>query len=259
MSEMPEPERKPGGETPPSTSGGTPDATPPHAMAAEAIPGNLARNEDGDHLVSGLHFRGKLPHLKRDGAIYFVTFRLNDSLPGSEIVRLKLERAAMLEQARAAKRPLTWHEEEQLLAWYCEKVELLLDAGRGACWLHKPEIAELVGNAINFFDGKRYDLRAWVIMPNHVHAIVWPYPGRTLSEILHSWKSYTSKEANKLLGRTGQTFWQAESFDHVIRNEEERVRLVNYVENNPAKAGLCKGKEDWKWSSACKGGVRRPA
>jgi putative DNA methylase len=95
-------------------------------------------------LVAGLHFRGKLPHLKREGTVYLVTFHLADSLPAHEVARLKHERKVILEQARAAKRPLTWHEEQQLLAWYCDKVEALLDAGHGACWLSKPEIADLV-------------------------------------------------------------------------------------------------------------------
>src|SRR5438552_3134776 len=106
-----------------------------------------------DPLVSGLHFRGKLPHLKREGTVYFVTFRLVDSLPSHEVARLKHERAAILEQARAAKRPLTWHEEQELLAWYCDKVEALLDAGCGACWMSKSEVADLVANAVRFFSG----------------------------------------------------------------------------------------------------------
>src|SRR5262245_54153700 len=72
------------------------------------------------------------------------------------------------------------------------KVEALRDAGRGACWLSKPEVAELIANAVRFFEGQRYELRAWVIMPNHVHAVVWPTTGNTLSGILHSWKSFTS-------------------------------------------------------------------
>ena len=204
-----------------------------------------------DPLVSGLHFRGKLPHLKKEGALYFVTFRLADSLPATEIARLKHERAAILEQARAAKSPLSWHEEESLLAWYCDKVEALLDAGHGACWMSKPDVAELVAGAVKFFAGERYELRAWVVMPNHVHVVVWPMPGHTLSEILHSWKSYTSKEANKLLRRAGGKFWQDESFDHWVRDDEERARLVAYVENNSVKAGLCQRPGDWKWSSAC--------
>lgn len=201
-------------------------------------------------LVSGLHFRGKLPHLKSEGALYFVTFRLGDSLPAHEIARLKHERAVILEQSRAAKAPLPWHDEQQLLAWYCEKVEALLDAGHGSCWLSRPDVATLVANALRFFEGNRYDLKAWVIMPNHVHVVVFPYPNHTLSEILHSWKSYSSKEANKMLGRCGQTFWQSESFDHWIRDDAARERLVRYAVNNPVKAGFCARPEEWKWSSA---------
>jgi REP element-mobilizing transposase RayT len=210
-------------------------------------------------LVCGLHFRGKLPHLKREGAIYFVTFRLSDSLPAHEIARLKHERAVILDQARAATHPLAWHEEEELLVWYCDKVEALLDAGSGACWMSKPEVADLVAGAVRFFDGQRYDLHAWVVMPNHVHVVVWPYPEHTLSDILHSWKSFTSKKVNKLLHRDGKTFWQSESFDHWVRDDAERVRLVAYVENNPVKARLCQRPEDWKWSSARDRAVARPA
>ena len=216
-----------------------PDASQPSSASSPPNP-----------LVAGLHFRGTLPHLKREGAVYFVTFRLADSLPAHEVARLKHERQVILEQARAAKRPLTWHEEQQLLAWYCDKVEALLDAGRGACWLSKPEIAGLVAGALNHFAGQRYELRAWVVMPNHVHVVVWPMPGHTLSDILHSWKSFTSSQANKLLRRTGEAFWQAESFDHWIRDDEERARLVAYVEDNPVKAGFCRRPEDWNWSSA---------
>ena len=201
-------------------------------------------------LVSGLHFRGQLPHLKKEGAVYFVTFRLNDSLPAHEIARLKHERSVIVEQARAAKRPLTWHEEQKLVGWYCDKVETLLNAGKGACWMSRTDVADLIASALKFFVGQRYELRAWVVMPNHVHATVWPLAGHTLSEILHSWKSYTSKEANKLLHRVGEPFWQKESFDHWIRDDAERAQLVAYVENNPVKAGLCKRPEDWKWSSA---------
>jgi REP element-mobilizing transposase RayT len=212
--------------------------------------GQPADSPQPNPLVSGLHFRGRLPHLKKEGVVYFVTIRLADSLPAHEVARLKHERKVILEQARAAKSPLTWHEEQQLLAWYCDKVEALLDAGHGACWLSKPEIADLVAGAVEFFDGQRYELRAWAVMPNHVHAIVWPMPDHTLSGILHSWKSDTSKEANKLLHRAGETFWQTESFDHWIRDDAEHGRLVAYTENNPVKARLCKAPEDWKWSSA---------
>jgi len=87
-------------------------------------------------------------------------------------------------------------------------------------------------------------------MPNHVHAVLRPCHGHTLSKILHSWKSFTSKWANRLLQRVDGKFWQAESFDHYIRDDDERARVVDYVENNPVKAKLCARPEEWKWSSA---------
>ncbi len=188
--------------------------------------------------------------MKREGVAYFVTFRLADSLPADEIRRLKHEREALLADALAHKRPLTWHEEQQLLAWYSEKVERLLDAGHGDCWLNRPEVGELVATAVKFFAGQRYDLRAWVVMPNHVHVVVWPHPGRVVSEILHSWKSYTATQANRLLRREHEPFWQTESYDHWIRDDAESTRLVAYIEANPVKAGLCARPEDWRWSSA---------
>jgi REP element-mobilizing transposase RayT len=204
---------------------------------------------DPRRLVSGFHSRGHLPNIKREGAVYFVTFRLADSLPREIIEKLKHEREAILRQSLAANRPLTWHE-EQLFAWYSERVESFLDAGSGECWLRQPEIARLVADAIKFFDRDRYDLHAWVVMPNHAHVVVWPRPGHTLSAILHSWKSFTATKANKVLKRAGKHFWQKESYNHWIRDDAERTWLCAYVVNNPVKARLCARPEDWPWSSA---------
>jgi REP element-mobilizing transposase RayT len=205
-------------------------------------------------LVAGLHTRGYLPHLKREGAAYFVSFRLADTLPREVLLRFKQEREAILEHAKARRAPLTLTEQEQLFVWYCDKVDGYLDAGHGACWLRRPEIADLVAGTFGFFDGRRYELRAWVVMPNHVHVVVWPRPPWTLSHILHSWKSFTAIRANQTLGRVGQPFWQRESFDHLIRNDDDLARCCAYTVNNPVKAGLCARPEDWKWSS-----VYRPA
>ena len=130
---------KPAATTPAAT---TPAATPP----GSAKPAALA--ESPSSLTAGFHFRGRLPHLKREGAAYFVTFRLADSLPATEVLRLKREREALLADALAHKRPLTWHEQQQLLAWYSEKVDRLLDAGHGACWLQRPDLGEMVAGAL---------------------------------------------------------------------------------------------------------------
>src|SRR5213593_4618804 len=205
---------------------------------------------DNNPLASGFHSRGSLPHLKRQGASYFVAFRLAGSLPKEVLIRLKAEREAIIAQARAAKRPLTWHEQEELFRWYSTRVDKYLDAGHGDCWLARPEIADLVAGAMQFHAGARFDLHAWVVMPNHVHAVLRPQPGWTLSEILKSWKGFATREANRSLQLTGTTFWQVESNDHLIRDDEDRHRCCQYTTMNPVSAGLCKLPEDWTWSSA---------
>ena len=125
---------------------------------------------------------------------------------------------------------------------HSQRVEKYLDAGYGACHMKDPRVAQLVRDALLHFDGQRYDLLAWCVMPNHVHAVVEPRPGHDLSNILHSWKSFTSNQANQVLGRTG-TFWQAESFDHLIRDAEDFDRALHYTLDNPKQAGL----KDWQW------------
>ena len=156
----------------------------------------------------------------------------------------------LIAHALAAKRPLTWREQEEVFRWYCARVDGYLDEGRGDCFLSQPAIAKLVSGALKFFLGQRYELPAWVVMPNHVHAVVHPLPGHTLSDIEHSWKSYTANEANKLLHRVGQTFWQPECFDHLVRDNADHARCSQYVTNNPVSARLCERPEDWPWSSA---------
>ena len=105
-------------------------------------------------------------------------------------------------------------------------------------------------NALLFGETVRrfYDLRAWVVMPNHVHAIFEP---RTAMPTIMRWlKGRTSRVANRILSRTGTPFWQDEVFDHWVRSGEELQDLIEYVENNPVKADLVKAKEQWCWSSA---------
>jgi REP element-mobilizing transposase RayT len=201
-------------------------------------------------LVSGFHSRKVLPHLKREGASYFVTFRLAGTLPREVLLKLKAERESVLRHALVAKRPLTWHEQEGLFRWYSSRVDAYLDAAHGECWLRQADIAGLVSGALRFFMGERYELGAWVVMPNHIHAVLHPLPGWTLSKILKSWKGYTAREANKILGRIGEKFWQTESFDHVIRDDEDAHRCCLYTTMNPVNARLCARPEDWLWSSA---------
>lgn len=129
------------------------------------------------------------------------------------------------------------------------RVEEYLDAGHGACWLRRPEVAALVEGALRHFDGERYRLLAWCVMPNHVHALIETREGFPLADVLHSWKSFTSRVAGERVGRNGP-FWQREYLDRYVRNAEHYQAVVVYIEENPVNAGLAKVKTDWPWSSA---------
>jgi len=211
-----------------------------------------------DRLRSGVHSRGYLPHVKREGVSYFVTFRLADSLPREVLLKFQAERAARLRTFFAASEarkkdtatPMPSESEDEINRDYNRDVERYLDRGAGACYLRRPEIAELVANAMRYFEGQRYYLSEWVVMPNHVHAVLRPMANHSIGEIMKSWKGYTAREANKTLNRIGEPFWQQEPFDHWIRDDEERARICRYVRNNPVTARLCAAPEDWRWSSA---------
>jgi REP element-mobilizing transposase RayT len=128
------------------------------------------------------------------------------------------------------------------------RLEDYLDRGLGECFLRDPRIAALVEQAMRFHHGQRFDLMAWVVMPNHVHTLI--QVGQTpLTRIVQNWKSIVAVEANKLLGRTGR-FWQPDYWDHYMREAEQALKAVRYIENNPVKARLCRAPEDWSFGSA---------
>ena len=202
-----------------------------------------------------------LPHWTRDGAWYAVTFRLWDALPQRVVQSWLFERENIVKTAVQMKRPLSKQEEQRLAHLYSEKVERYLDAGHGSCFMKDDRVAQLVTTALHHFDRQRYSLAAWCVMPNHVHVVVQPFAGRItggtpvphseLPNILHSWKSFTAKEANKLLRRSGE-FWQAEYYDHLIRDEADFRHAVKYVLDNPIKTGL----RNWKWIGLTECGKR---
>jgi len=187
--------------------------------------------------------RGYLPHLEGKHPIYFVTFRLADSLPRELVVRVRKQREA-LEKARAAGASVAADRVRlQELRALLQKVERCLDSGLGACYMRDFRIAKIVADAIRHFHGKRYQVLAWCVMPNHVHVVFSTLGERKLEAILHSWKSFSAQGANRLLGRSGG-FWQREYFDHLVRNEASLSRIIRYVQENPQKAGL----RDWPWA-----------
>jgi valyl-tRNA synthetase len=166
-------------------------------------------------------------------------------MPVKVLEQWRVEREKIVHNSTSQGRELTLQEQQELVRLYSDKVESYLNAGHGRCYLRESKIAELVANTFKHFDGERYDLIAWAIMPNHIHVVLIPREGVELSEILHSWKSYTATQANKLLNRTGD-FWHSEYYDHLIRDEEDFAHQVNYVLSNPIKAGL----ENWPWVGA---------
>lgn len=230
---------------------------PDHERVRFALRATGVKPEPANPLRSGIHSRGYLPHVKREGASYFVTFRLADSLPQEVLMQFQRERAERLRRVllppASAGPTASADSEEEINRDYHRKVERYLDRGVGACQLRRPEVADMVATAVRYFEGQRYLLDAWVVMPNHVHAVLWPMPNHTLSEILKNWKGFTAREANKMLRQVGATFWQPESFDHWIRDDNEKARIWRYVVNNPVKARLCAAPEDWRWSSAWRG------
>jgi REP element-mobilizing transposase RayT len=186
--------------------------------------------ENGDREFRGWNERGYLPHRDEPGLVQFVTFRLFDSFP--ESLRSEWEHLWEIEKSSQAQ----------------AKLEAYLDHGRGECHLHRPDIAEIVETALRFHDGERYELRAWVIMPNHVH-VLFKTGGTSLSVILGSWKKYTASAANRLLKRKG-AFWQSDYWDTFMRDADQEFETRRYIENNPVKAGLVLEPADWRWSSA---------
>jgi len=183
-----------------------------------------------------------LPHWSKQGATYAVTFRLADAVPSEVSESWRLERRHLVERAQQQGRSLTHIERIELHRLHSEKIESFLDAGHGECILRDPQLAEILQNALKHFDGEHYELVAWAVMPNHVHAIVRPLAGHELPKIIHSWKSFTSKQINRRLDRQG-SLWMDEYYDHLIRDEEDFRNQIDYVLANPEKAGL----QDWPW------------
>jgi type I restriction enzyme R subunit/putative DNA methylase len=122
----------------------------------------------------------------------------------------------------------------------------------GPMWLKSPSIATIVMDALTHGESQRglYRILAFVVMSNHVHLLIETI--EPLQKITRLLKGYTARCANLVLGRTGQAFWQDESFDHWVRNSGEQGRIIQYIENNPVTAGLVNKPEDWAWSSAAR-------
>ena len=178
----------------------------------------------------GWHERGYLPHRDEPGLTQLITFRLADSFP----VALRSEWAGLLEVEDTREQR--------------KKLESYLDRGQGECHLRRVEIGQLVDQAIRFHHEVLYELRAWVVMPNHVH-VLFKVGEKPMGQTVADWKEYTARQANRFLGRRGH-FWAKDYWDTYMRDAEHELRARRYVENNPVKAGLVQDPRDWPWTSA---------
>jgi REP element-mobilizing transposase RayT len=209
---------------------------------------------DTFHLLAPPGFRGlhpdlpirvyqrHLPHWRQPGATYFVTFRLAGSLPQSKLLALKRWRLMWERQHPGAKSEADW---KSLAREITARTERWLDEGYGHCELRLPEVAQLMEDSIHRFQARRYFVSCFVLMPNHVHLTIQPQGGYELEEILRNMKGYVARKANSWLGREG-AFWDQESYDRIVRDEEHLFRVLQYIGRNPARAGLPKV-EGMRW------------
>ncbi len=204
-------------------------------------PQSLPPNPTKKDATKGWHSRGYLPHFDMSGLYQGITYRLADSLPGS-----------------AGVPPASPSQSDAQKAERRKQIERDLNKGYGSCILRDRKIAKIVVDAWKYFDGKRYDLVAYVVMPNHVHVLIKTCEGCSLSKVIHSWKSFTAHEIYTYLRKCGRDaraprVWQPDYFDRFIRDDRHFVQAIAYIHDNPVKAGLCRHASEWPWSSAKKG------
>jgi putative transposase len=200
----------------------------------------------------GWHERGYLPHCDKPGLVQFITFRLEDSMPASRkgewehllaiSERSNAPRSGSAANGSQAGARSNASREQRV------QLENYLDRSLGKCFLRNPRIATLMEKTMRFHHGSRFELLAWVVMPNHVHALI-KVGDTPLSKIIQNWKSIVAVKANKLLKRTGD-FWQLDYWDTFMRDEKQQLKAVRYIENNPVKAKFCAAPEEWSSSSA---------
>ncbi len=179
------------------------------------------------------YYERHLPHWQPAGKALFITWRLAGSLPAT-----------------------FWRDcTEKTDGKRFVAFDRFLDTGStGPTWTKTPSISKMIVDALKFGESQRglYRMLAYVVMSNHVHVLIETV--EPVQKITRLPKGYTARCANRLLGRTGQAFWQDESFDHWVRNSAELETIIHYIENNPVKAGLVHNPGDWPWSSVAKAG-----
>ena len=173
--------------------------------------------------------RCRLPHWFQEEKMQYITFRLNDSLPQCVLDELKKSKAQFILQ-----NPQPWSEYTKALysKHFGNKSDYWLNQGYGSCILRRPEVRRILEESLEYVNCVKCVILAYVIMPNHVHLLMLPYPGEDCEEILTSVKKFSAKHINRLLGRHGQ-LWQREAFDRIVRCPQHLHRAIDYIKKNP--------------------------
>ena len=202
---------------------------------------------DGDLSIR----QGNSPHWFQPAVTYFVTFRTEDSIPTAVSASWHRRREDWLRRHGIDPRAADWKAlvarlpssaKREFTRTFSSEFMNYLDRGHGACVLRRPELAKIVAESLRHFDGARYHLGDFVVMPNHVHLLCCLLGDTEIEAQCKSWKRFTAVEINRALGRHGR-FWQEESFDHLVRSPEQFDYFRWYIAENPIAVRLKAG--DW--------------
>lgn len=188
----------------------------------------------------------RLPHWSQAGTICFITWRTWDSIP-EEVLGEWIEQRNQWLLARGIDPKCSdWKGQLEYLGstiaadfrrQLSDRWNEQLDDCHGSCVLRRPALSKIVADSLHHFDGDRYELTDFVVMPNHVHVLVaFPDEGSMLRQC-ESWKHYTATQINRILRRSGR-FWQQDGFDHLVRSTEQFEYLKFYIAENPRRCGL---------------------
>ncbi|HEV3022195.1 MAG TPA: transposase [Pirellulales bacterium] len=191
---------------------------------------------------------GNLPHWYQPGVTYFVTFRTDDSVPQALLRSWHSRRDVWLRRHGFDPKGDGWKSnlrenaelDDEYHARFTREFMDYLDRGFGACVLRDANLAQIVAHSLRHFDGERYDLGDFVVMPNHVHLLVGLRGLTEIEALCRSWKKFAAGKINRALARDGR-FWQEESFDHLVRSVEQFAHFEGYIAQNPSQAGLGPG------------------
>jgi putative transposase len=202
-----------------------------------------------EHNAVRIYESGLLPHWRQEGCTYFVTFRLADSIPKQVLVEIEEQHRNWLAHRGIDANSADWKRQLAKLSTSEQRVyegqvghslNVALDLCHGSCCLKDERVSQQVASALDFFHDVRVLTGDFVVMPNHVHALMTPLPGHELEDILHSIKSFTANQINRLLESSG-TLWQRDNYDHIVRDAEQLFAYQQYIAINPEKAFLRSG------------------